>query len=135
MPGGDSPPRPDVPTDVPVAPPLTNRVERPKAPSRVVLMGHVYEHPAGAKPIASGSYAPLEGVEVTVASQATPKTFVDRRTMSDALGRFAITIPDGDWEVSVPDSKGKSVSQKITVSGGVITTDKGREIPSIDFIR
>lgn len=135
IPGGDSPPRPDVPDDVPVAPPLTNRVEKPKAPSRVVLMGHVYDHPEGARLADSKSFAPIEGVEVTVATQATPKAFVDRRTMTDALGRFAITIPDGDWEVSVPDRKGKAVSQKITISGGVITTDKGREIPSIDFIR
>jgi hypothetical protein len=101
----------------------------PKLPqtqlSRNVLAGKV---------LSSESGQPEEGVKVTVSSRAG--AFVDRSATTDALGRYAVRLPDGDWtvKVSMPSGRVYSVSQ-ITVSGGQITDDVGRNVPSLTITR
>ena len=55
--------------------------------------------------------------------------FVDRTASTDAYGRYAIRLPDGDWTVKVamPSGRTYAVSQ-ITVSGGQITDDLGSSV-------
>ena len=65
---------------------------------------------------------PEEGVRVTISSRT--KAFEDRVALTDAFGRFAVKVPDGDWIVNVtmPSGRVYSVSE-ITVSNGLITDD------------
>ncbi|MGC8638501.1 MAG: hypothetical protein ACP5XB_01335 [Isosphaeraceae bacterium] len=75
-----------------------------------------------------------EGVRVTVSSRTN--AFEDRVQETDAAGRFAVRVPDGDWTVKVTMPSGRiyAVSQ-ITVMGGAITDDSGRDIPSLVITR
>jgi hypothetical protein len=118
---------------LPTLPPEENRykVQRPVLPapasrvSRNVLEGKVVSGETG---------QPEEGVRLTVSSRAG--AFVDRVQTTDAFGRYAIRLPDGDWTVKVtmPSGRTYSVSQ-ITVSGGQITDDLGRNVPSLTITR
>ncbi len=57
--------------------------------------------------------------------------------MSDAYGRFAIKLSEGDWTVNVTMPSGRvfPVSQ-ITVSGGKIYDQReGLEVPSLIITR
>jgi len=72
----------------------------------------------------------VEGVRVTLSNRL--QTFMDRWEETDALGRFAIRVPDGDWLVKVQSNSGRTyVVKNITVSGGSITDDLGQKIPSL----
>ncbi len=77
---------------------------------------------------------PEEGVRVTVSSRTN--AYADRVALSDAFGRFAVKVPDGDWTVNVamPSGRVYAVSQ-ITVSNGLISDDIGRDIPSLVITR
>jgi len=77
---------------------------------------------------------PEEGVRVTISSRMN--AYEDRVTLTDAFGRFAVKVPDGDWTVKVtmPSGRAYSVSQ-ITVSNGLISDDIGRDIPSLVITR
>lgn len=77
---------------------------------------------------------PEEGVQVMISSRMN--SFQDRVALSDAFGRFAVKVPDGDWTVKVtmPSGRVYSVSE-ITVSNGLITDDNGRDIPSLVITR
>jgi hypothetical protein len=71
---------------------------------------------------------------VTVTSRTN--AFEDRVQSTDAAGRFAVRLPDGDWTVKVamPSGRVYAVSQ-ITVSGGAVADDLGRDIPSLVITR
>ncbi len=77
---------------------------------------------------------PEEGVRVTISNRTS--AYADRVTLTDAFGRFAVKVPDGDWTVNVtmPSGRAYSVSQ-ITVSNGLISDDIGRDIPSLVITR
>jgi len=77
---------------------------------------------------------PEEGVRVTISNRTN--AFADRVALTDAFGRFAVKVPDGDWTVNVtmPSGRAYSVSQ-ITVSNGLISDDIGRDIPSLVITR
>jgi hypothetical protein len=80
------------------------------------------------------SNEPEEGVRVTIRNRTG--LFEDRTAMTDAFGRFAVRVPDGDWTVNVTMPSGRvfPVSQ-ITVDRGAITDDVGRDIPSLVITR
>ena len=62
--------------------------------------------------------------------------FKDRAVTTDKDGRFAVTLPEGDWTVAVPSSAaGQVIEQPITVAGGLITDDRDREITSLTINR
>ncbi|HEV3162391.1 MAG TPA: carboxypeptidase-like regulatory domain-containing protein [Isosphaeraceae bacterium] len=71
-----------------------------------------------------------EGVRIVVTDRM--KRFTDRVATSDAFGHYAITLPEGDWEVRVtmPSRKTFGVS-RITVSGGQITDENERTVASL----
>jgi hypothetical protein len=77
---------------------------------------------------------PEEGVRVTISNRRN--AYADRVALTDAFGRFAVKVPDGDWTVNVtmPSGRAYSVSQ-ITVSNGLISDDIGRDIPSLVITR
>ena len=77
---------------------------------------------------------PEEGVRVTLSNRTN--TYAERVALTDAFGRFAVKVPDGDWTVNVtmPSGRSYSVSQ-ITVSNGLISDDIGRDIPSLVITR
>jgi hypothetical protein len=77
---------------------------------------------------------PEEGVRVTISNRTN--SYTDRVALTDAFGRFAVKVPDGDWTVNVamPSGRTYNVSQ-ITVSNGLISDDIGRDIPSLVITR
>ena len=77
---------------------------------------------------------PEEGVRVSISNRQN--TSERREALTDAFGRFAMRVPDGDWTVSVtmPSGRVYSVSQ-IIVSNGQITDEIGRDVPSLVITR
>ena len=75
-----------------------------------------------------------EGVQVIVSSQTN--AFRDRTTTTNTNGRYSLRVPDGDWTVSVvmPTGRAYPVS-RITISGGEIVDDLGRDVPSLTITR
>ena len=103
--------------------PTTPRFIRPEL--RNVLVGRVK---------ARGTSEPEEGVRVSISNRQN--TSERREALTDAFGRFAIRVPDGDWTVSVtmPSGRVYSVSQ-IIVTNGQITDEIGRDVPSLVITR
>jgi hypothetical protein len=83
---------------------------------------------------ARDSNEPEEGVRVTLRNRTN--AYADRLALTDAFGRFAVKVPDGDWTVNVtmPSGRAYSVSQ-IIVSNGLISDDAGRDVPSLVITR
>lgn len=92
---------------------------------RNVLFGRVRERDSGELE---------EGVRVTLVNRSG--IYEDRTALSDAFGRFAVRVPDGDWTVRVvmPSGRVYPVSE-ITVSNGLITDSEGRDVPSLTITR
>ena len=59
-----------------------------------------------------------------------------KTSTTDAFGRFAIRLADGDWTVNVtmPSGRVYEVSQ-IRVGGGQIIDSQGRRVPSLEITR
>ena len=101
----------------------TPRYIRPEI--RNVLFGRVE---------AQDTSEPEEGVRVSISNRQNASE--RREALTDAFGRFAIRVPDGDWIVSVtmPSGRVDSVRQ-INVSNGQITDEIGRDVPSLVITR
>jgi hypothetical protein len=86
------------------------------------------------KVVASENGQPEEGVRVTLTNRMG--TYSDRVVTTDAFGRYAVRMPDGDWTVKVtmPSGRTYAVSQ-LVVSNGQITDDQGRDVPSLRITR
>ena len=66
----------------------------------------------------------VRGMRIIASHRLRPRVFTDREAKTDALGRFAIELPAGDWAIKGVRPDGKIFSVKdITVSGGRITSD------------
>jgi hypothetical protein len=76
---------------------------------------------------------PEEGVRISVRNTATGS---GKDTTTNAFGRFAVRLADGDWAVDVTTRSGRvyEVSQ-IRVSNGLITDNQGRRVPSLEITR
>jgi hypothetical protein len=98
---------------------------RPVSLTRSILEGKV---------ISADSGQPEEGVRVTIIDHRG--RFDDRTATTDALGRYAVNLPEGDWTVRVemPSRKTYPVSE-ITVGGGRITDTSGRAVASLTIKR
>jgi hypothetical protein len=105
--------------------PSYNATRSIRSESRNVLFGRVRERETS---------EPEEGVRVLLSNRTN--TFDDRIAMTDAFGRFAVRVPDGDWvvKVTMPSGRVYSVSE-ITVSNGLISDDQGRDVPSLTITR
>jgi hypothetical protein len=117
------------PSDAPGT--VRSESRRPAFPSRTlrtdlrnVLRGSVVSQDSG---------EPLEGVRLAFSSRTN--TMVDRVTLSDAFGHFAIRLPDGDWTVKVTMPSGRASVpmgvRYVTASNGKVTDEQGVEIPSL----
>ncbi len=77
---------------------------------------------------------PEEGVRVSISNRQN--TSERREALTDAFGRFAMRVPDGDWTVSVTMPSGRVYSvRQIIVSNGQITDEIGRDVPSLVITR
>jgi len=105
--------------------PVYNTTRALPVESRNVLFGRVRERE---------TREPEEGVRVMLTNRT--RAFDDRIALTDAFGRFAVRVPDGDWTVKVtmPSGRVYSVSE-ITVSNGLISDDEGRDVPSLTITR
>ena len=76
----------------------------------------------------------VEGVPITLSSRSN--AFADRNLETDAYGRFAVRLPDGDWDVLVTMPSGRVYTvSRLSVSNGKIIDDLGRNIPSLIITR
>ncbi|HZW33860.1 MAG TPA: hypothetical protein VFF52_24270 [Isosphaeraceae bacterium] len=96
-----------------------------RAPIRNVLTGFVQSSASGERE---------EGVRLTLTNPADRN--LNKVTSTDAFGRFAVSLADGDWTVNVtmPSGRVYAVSQ-LRVSNGQITDSRGRRIPSLEITR
>ncbi len=75
-----------------------------------------------------------ENVRVTVSNRSG--AFVDRTDTTDAFGRYAIRVPDGDWTIRVTMPSGRVYDvYQLTVSGDQITDDRGEAVASLTITR
>ena len=83
--------------------------------------------------LTSASREPEEGVRISVRNANGGRP---RATTTNAFGRFAVRLTDGDWavDVTMPSGNVYEVSQ-IRVSDGVITDSLGRRVPSLEITR
>ena len=96
-------------------------LEMPRPNGLTVLRGRVRS---------SANAEPEEDVQITVSHRNN--AFEDRTARTNDLGKFAMRIPDGDWTVKVTMPSGRVYPvYRITVSGGVIVDDQGRDIPGL----
>lgn len=86
------------------------------------------------KVVADGNREPEDGVRVTLSNRR--QTFADRVVTTDALGRYAVWLPDGDWTVRIESRSGRTYTvSQLTVVEGQITDDQGRDVPSLTISR
>lgn len=114
---------------------VRHEVQKPAGPSaylRSVRKGDL--HKLEGRVISTETGRPEEGVRVTISDRAN--TISDRVAISNAFGRYAFDLPDGEWTVNVTMPSGRSypVSQ-LRVANGQINDDLGRDIPSLTINR
>ena len=85
--------------------------------------------------VKSGSTGELvEGAPITLSSRSGQAA--NRSLESDAYGRFAVRLADGDWDVIVTMPSGRIYTvSRLTVTNGKIVDDLGRKIPSLIITR
>jgi hypothetical protein len=81
-----------------------------------------------------GTDEPEDSVRISVASRSSPD--VEKVALTNAFGKFAVRVPDGDWTVKVTMPSGRVYPvREIRVSNGVIFDDAGRDVPSLVITR
>lgn len=121
---------------------LQNMDEPPPLPGR-----HEVQRPAyyNAQPVVRTRYPniligtvlsidrePEEGVRVSVRNA----TGALKATSTDAFGRFAVRLGDGDWSVDVTMPSGTVYEvSRLRVVDGVVTDRLGRRVPSLEITR
>jgi hypothetical protein len=104
--------------------PSTYATRPARASFRNVLIGTVNSSSAG---------QPEEDVRVSVRNISTGS---GKSTTTNAFGRFAVSLADGDWavDVTMPSGRVYEVS-RLRVSDGLITDSQGRRVPTLDITR
>ena len=117
----------------PVSPETIQReARRPVLPSRA-LTG-VTPHILSGKVVSSNTGEGEEGVQVIISDRL--QMSADRTALTDAFGRYAVRLPDGDWTVKVTMPSGRTYAvSEITVSGERIVDSLGRNVPSLTITR
>lgn len=99
----------------------TEMAPRPALPALGALRGSV---------ISTTALKPEAGVRVVFADSRG--RYGDRETASDAEGRFEVSLPDGDWRVSVEGADGKLTPYgNVTVASGRFYDERGRVVSSL----
>jgi hypothetical protein len=128
--GGPNEPEPLPPANAPGE--IRREAQRPAYSPRTlrpdfrnVLSGIVLSSAAG---------EPEEGVRVTVTDQSGQ--FLNKVALTNAFGRFAVRLADGDWTVNVTMPSGRVYPvHQVRVSNGQVTDPQGRRIPSLEITR
>lgn len=110
--------------------------QRPKPPETLQRTAASYRNILEGRVLSRATGQAEEGVRLVFSDPM--RRFEDRVVVSDALGRYAVSLADGDWIVSVQMPSGRLLAVndiRITVSGGHIMNNKGREIPSLNITR
>jgi hypothetical protein len=109
------------------------QARKPVAPPSGLSRGRIANILEG-KVVSSETRQGEENVRVILSSRTG--SFADRVAATDAYGRYAVRLPDGDWTVKVamPSGRVYPVSE-ITIGGGQIIDNLGREIPSLTITR
>jgi Carboxypeptidase regulatory-like domain len=103
----------------------SSRGDAPLSPERQtrrnVLLGRVETDAGEAR----------DGVQVTVSSRT--ERGLARSGVSDAFGRFAIRLDDGEWTVRVtmPSGRVYAVKQLTVHNGQIVDDEEGRNVPSL----
>ncbi|MGP0067443.1 MAG: hypothetical protein ACLQGP_28090 [Isosphaeraceae bacterium] len=93
--------------------------------TRNVLLGVVQSRSGG---------QPEEGVRIRVTNGEDQSR--DKSTLTDAFGRFAMHLTDGDWTVHVTMPSGRIYPvSEIRVTNGEIVDSLGRRVPSLEITR
>jgi hypothetical protein len=88
------------------------------------------------KVLARGSNRAEEGVKVVLQDQMD--RFADRVAMTDAYGRFAVSLPTGDWALKVTMPSGNVMAVDtgpLTSSGGEVSDGSGVAVPLVTIRR
>ncbi len=99
----------------------TDMAPRPTLPTLGSLRGSV---------IATKTRQPEAGVRVVFTDAR--QRFGDRQTTSDTAGLFEVTLPEGDWRVSVENADGTLTPYgNLTVASGRFYDERGRIVSSL----
>jgi len=82
--------------------------------------------------VSADSRRPEEDVEVVLADRMG--RYLDRRTRTDAYGRFAMTLPEGDWTIklTMPSGRTLAVAQgQVTAASGKVLDMYGRDLTNL----
>ncbi|MBV8077235.1 MAG: carboxypeptidase regulatory-like domain-containing protein, partial [Planctomycetaceae bacterium] len=117
----------------PVSPETIQREARKPVLSSRPSTG-VTPHILSGKVVSSNTGESEEGVQVTISNRL--QAFADRVVYTDAFGRYAVRLADGDWivKVTMPSGRTYAVSE-ITISGQQIVDSLGRNVPSLTITR
>ena len=137
-------PRPVAPTQGEELQPVPNQTAPPRSGQRRDSQRPVLTTPRYIRPElrnvlfgrveARDTSEPEEEVRVSISNRQNASE--RREALTDAFGRFAMKVPDGDWTVSVtmPSGRVDDVRQ-ISVRNGQITDEIGRDVPSLVITR
>jgi hypothetical protein len=121
-------PLPDIPP--PLGPPGVKRESlRPKITDSALGSPHSSKNVLQGRVLSADTGEAEEGVTVILSDRL--QRFIDRRVQTDALGRFAVSLPDGDWvvKVAMPSGTIYSVGKgNISASGGKVLNSSGDEL-------
>jgi hypothetical protein len=118
--------------DVMVLPPAADQDRREAR--RPVLPGPGTNNILAGSVLSKATNAGVPNVRVTATNRL--KTHPDQVGKTDALGRFALQLFDGNWTIMVENASGQRVSAKnVSVSGGIVSDDRGRAIRNLEIGR
>ncbi len=114
-------------------PPITGRheVQRPAYYNTQPVVRTRYPHVLIGT-VLSVEREPEEGVRISVRNASG----ASKATSTDAFGRFAVRLGDGDWSVDVTMPSGTVYEvSRLRVTDGVVTDRLGRRVPSLEITR
>ncbi len=137
-------PRPGAPTEGEELQPVPNQTAPRKSGQRRDSQRPVLTTPRYIRPElrnvlfgrveARDTSEPEEEVRVSISNRQNASE--RREALTDAFGRFAMRVPDGDWTVSVTMPSGRvDEVRQISVRNGQITDEIGRDVPSLVITR
>jgi hypothetical protein len=107
--------------------PVIPSLDAPRRLAQSILRGRV---------VSADTRMPETGVEVILIDRLG--RFANRTTRTDATGRFALALPEGDWSIllTMPSGRALAVEQGVvTASAGKVSDRWGRELTNLVLSR